>query len=298
MSTPPQAWTGRSKGTPLGYRIFHSTIRLLGVRAAYAMLYFVVPWYVVTARSSNAALRHYFGIIERWDPTIRGLSLWASYMAFGRMLVDRAAMRSGLGHRLKWTHKGEENLEAMIKAGKGGVAISAHVGNWELAGHLLQGLHGGITLVLLQAEDARIQQVSQAGTGNSYETIALGNDLSHVFRMDNALRSGRVLCLHGDRSLPGSRTRTVRFLGENAEFPLGPFALAAARQVPVCITFVARTGVLTYAFRCTPPIPAGTSAAVIMDRYVEQLEQVVRQYPLQWFNYFDFWGHGASDRQR
>lgn len=93
------SWTGQSKGTPLGYRIFILVMRTLGVRAAHGMLYLVVPWYVLTGRTSNRALRGYFRRLRATDPRIKGLSLAGSYRAFGRTIIDKVALRAGLEDR-------------------------------------------------------------------------------------------------------------------------------------------------------------------------------------------------------
>ena len=34
---------------------------------------------------------------------------------------------------------------------------------------------------------------------------------------------------------------------------------------------------------------ADCTASALLHRYVETLEKVVRSYPVQWFNFFDFW---------
>ncbi|HNI04798.1 MAG: lipid A biosynthesis acyltransferase [Bacteroidetes bacterium] len=289
------SWTGQSKGTPLGYRIFILVMRTLGVRAAHGMLYLVVPWYVLTGRTSNRALRGYFRRLRATDPRIKGLSLAGSYRAFGRTIIDKVALRAGLEDRYTWAKTGRQHLVAMLEAGQGGVLISAHLGNWELASHMLHDSPGKISVVLQDGEDSHIREAIEGSTSSArFGTIALGNGIEHLFRISDALREGQVLCMHGDRNMPGARTRKALFLGEEAVFPAGPFALAAAQRVPVCIAFVVGTGPMTYTFTCTERIPAGSGADVIFNRYVSELERAVKEHPLQWFNYYDFWQQGRT----
>lgn len=284
------SWTGQSKGTPLGYRIFILVMRIFGVRAAYGLLHLVVPWYVLTGRTSNAALRGYFARLRASDPGIKGLSLAGSYRAFGRAIIDKVALRAGLEERYTWEKTGRHHLVAMLEAGQGGVLISAHVGNWELASHMLHDSPGKISVVLQDGEDTRIREAIEGSTASArFGVIALGNGIEHLFKMTDALREGQVLCMHGDRYLPGSRTRKALFLGAEATFPAGPFALAAAQRVPVVIAFVVNTGPLRYGFACTEQIPAGSSADTIFHRFVTELERAAKKHPLQWFNYYDFW---------
>ncbi|MBK9148990.1 MAG: lysophospholipid acyltransferase family protein [Flavobacteriales bacterium] len=287
MSSQGGTWQGTSRGTPLGYRFFILILRALGPRMAHAFLWFVVPWYALTARASNTAIRSYFRRLRaagRRD----SLTVLDSYMAFGRSLIDRAAMRAGRAGDYTWNKLG--TVQPLKDAG-GGVVISAHVGNWELAGNLLGHQSDMPVHVLMQdAEVAAIARAQEQGQERrAFNVIAIKEDFSHVYAAAEALRSGGLLCLHGDRFLPGARTVTKPFLGADAKFPVGPFALARSLQVPVSFAFVVNTAPLQYAFHATAPMPAGSTVDTLIDAYVLALEGVVNKYPLQWFNYYDFW---------
>mgnify|MGYP001166013840 CR=1 FL=1 len=299
MNKEPTRWSGKSKGFPLGYRFFIFVIRTFGVPTAYFFLAFVVPWYVLTSRTSNKALDVYFARLRKAVPGIKGLSYFGSYMAMGRNIIDKVAVQAGLEERFKWAKINGQGVAEMIAAHKGGLLLSSHVGNWEFASHFLKGHPGKVSIVLLTAEDERIKQVMESELSPaSFDMIPLSKDMSHVFRMNNALMDGHVLCMHGDRNLPGSRVRVAKFLGEDADFPAGPFALAQAHKVPVCISFVIRTGPMSYSFFATDPIPAGSSGDEVFAVFVQEFEAIVKKYPLQWFNYYDFWQHDTTTGKR
>lgn len=289
-------WKGTSRGTPLGYRFFILTIRALGPRAAHALLWFVVPWYALTARASNKAIRSYFQRLRASGQASR-LTVLGSYMTFGRSLIDRAAMRAGRASDYTWLKPG--TLQPLKDAGAG-VVISAHVGNWELAGNLL-GHQAGMPVHVLMY-DAEVQAIARAQEQGqerrTFNVIAIKDDFSHVYAAAEAMRAGGLLCLHGDRFLPGARTVLKSFLGHDARFPVGPFALARSLQVPVSYAFVVNTAPLCYSFHATPPLPPGSSVEALIDAYVKALEDVTHKYPLQWFNYYDFWRHDPALGQR
>jgi predicted LPLAT superfamily acyltransferase len=101
--------------------------------------------------------------------------------------------------------------------------------------------------------------------------------------------------LHADRFLEGNKTISQHFLGANAEFPLGPFLLSASFRVPVSVVFSFKESVRHYHFYGSELITrqAQESKDEFIDRlfltFVNQLEQKVKMYPEQWFNYFNFW---------
>ena len=85
------------------------------------------------------------------------------------------------------------------------------------------------------------------------------------------------------------------FFGAEAPFPLGPFAVLARYELPALAVFALKTSVRGYRLlvRRLPTPPAGLRrlqrAEWLARAFAEELERVVRSYPDQWFNFFDFW---------
>ena len=74
--------------------------------------------------------------------------------------------------------------------------------------------------------------------------------------------------------------------------------MAAKFGVPLCIVFANKTDSNTYNFYSTEPIQVprarsekevDASCKLMLERYVTELETSVKQYPDQWFNYYNFW---------
>src|SRR5690606_12242539 len=101
-----------------------------------------------------------------------------------------------------------------------------------------------------------------------------------------------------DRTQPGEPTHAVPFLGDEAEFPVAPWLLAAVLQVPVQLAFGLYRGGNRYDLAFEPftdglAIPRRERAAAVpalIARYAARLEHHVRDAPYNWFNFYDFWG--------
>jgi predicted LPLAT superfamily acyltransferase len=90
------------------------------------------------------------------------------------------------------------------------------------------------------------------------------------------------------------KTVLCPFFGEPAPFPAGPFTLAAQRGAPVLLVFVMKEGRRRYKVLLERlPDPEGATrqerVQFLADAYAAALEAVVRQYPEQWYNFYDFW---------
>ncbi len=61
-------------------------------------------------------------------------NIYKNYYWFGQTIIDRVVLTSGIKNSFRFEFEGEENLRAMVNLKKGGLLLSAHIGNWEIAG--------------------------------------------------------------------------------------------------------------------------------------------------------------------
>ena len=115
------------------------------------------------------------------------------------------------------------------------------------------------------------------------------DDLSHIFEINEALNNNELLVFAADRYLENTKTHTHSFLGKPVQFPLGPFKLAARNSIPVLFVHIMREKNFHYHFYARPYQGQENSAKEILKAYLENLEKMVKKYPHQWYNYYDYW---------
>lgn len=289
-------WQGRSQATPLGYRIMVFSARIFGMRVSYFILRFIAFYYLLFSRASTSVI---FDLLRNrmnmgWWRAVR--CTYRNYYIFAQTLLDKIVVMAGIDNKLSYEFDGEENLREIVRRGKGGILLSAHVGNWEAAGHLLKRLDTRVNVVMFDGEQQQIKDYLESVTGKrNLNVILVKPDLSHVYAMGEALQKNELICLHADRFLDGNKTVRQRFLGEDANFPQGPFVLAASFKAPVSIVFAFKESLSHYHFYGSPILECGQDEPKpafrerLMHSFVEALEEKVKMYPEQWFNYFNFW---------
>jgi predicted LPLAT superfamily acyltransferase len=289
-------WEGKSKGNQLGYRIFVFVCRTLGIFPAYFLLRFVACYYFLFSWSSSKHIYRYFRFRLGYPAWRSLLKIYSNYYVFGQTLLDKIIVMAGIENKFTYHFDGEENLRQIAEGGKGGILLSAHVGNWEAAGHLLKRLNTRINIVMFDGEHQRIKHyLDQVTGGKNFNVIVIKNDLSHVYAISEALSRNEMICLHADRFLEGNKTFTSNFLGAEAEFPAGPFLLAAGFHVPVSIVFAFKETATHYHFYGSPLLDRSDSenrkafTDKLMHSFVAEMEQKLKMYPEQWFNYYNFW---------
>ena len=296
-------WKGQSRGNILGYKIFITLLKYVGLPPAYFILRFVALYFFfftpASFRNIFYVYRHRlgFGFIRSI------LAVYQNYYVFGQVLLDKTATMAGFHTGFTFNFDGEDHLRNMAAANTGCLLISAHIGNFEMAGHMLERLQSKVSVLMLDAEHQQIKQYLTLFTRKSFQVIAIREDNSHVYDINRVLKNKEILCMHGDRFVKGSKSLACIFLGEKAHFPTGPFYLAMKYGIPVSFVFALKEGLRHYHFYATPPryYPQQPSPgkrdemlSMLIADYVHAMEIKLRQYPYQWFNYYNFWAKQES----
>jgi predicted LPLAT superfamily acyltransferase len=290
------SWEGKTRGGVLGYKIFVWTLKHLGLWFAYFLLTFVVVYFVFTSGKAFRAIFNFYRRMMKYSPVKAFISIYRNYYMFGQILLDKIAMLAGFQHKFTFDFEGEEYLRQMHD---GGILVSAHVGNWEIAGQLLNRLEKRINIILFDAEHQQIKgYLSEVLSTRNVNFIVIRDDYSHLLEIKQALANKEIVAMHGDRFIEGNKTIVLNFMGRPALFPIGPVNMAAKFGVPVSFVFAVKETSSHYHFYATPLYRVAYTANLhqrdvnfreALTGYVRKFEEILRRYPLQWFNYYDFW---------
>lgn len=283
-------WKGKSKGSALGYKIFIFLLQIAGVKPAYALLKFISYYYFQFSSSSVKPIVNFYQKTLGMDVKSARKLTRINFYKLGQVLIDRFAFSIGKGEHFTYDFNNEKVLRQLSESGKGGMLISAHLGNWETAGNLLKHrITDDINVVMLDAEVEKIKALVNEKTGGvQFKMIPIKDDLSHVMAMKMAFNNNELVAMHGDRFLEGARSITCEFFGEQVRFPLGPFIIAHKFKVPVTFVYAFKKTDDHYEFQASDVIENALSPEEIAQQYVKDLEGLVKKYPEQWFNYYDF----------
>jgi predicted LPLAT superfamily acyltransferase/radical SAM superfamily enzyme YgiQ (UPF0313 family) len=290
-----ESWEGKTRGGVLGYKIFVWTLRYLGISFAYFLLAFVVSYFMFTSGKAFRAIYRFFHERMNYGKLKSLISIYRNYYVFGQILIDKLALIAGFQQKFTFEFEGEEYLRQMDK---GGLLISGHLGNWEIAGQLLVRLEKKINILMYDAEHQRIKGYLADVLQRTVHFIIIREDYSHLQEIKEAFARGEIIAMHGDRYIEGNKTVITKFLGKNAAFPIGPVNLAARFNVPAAYVFAVKETNTHYHFYSTPLQHIEFSnnlkkrdsiLAEAVRKFVDAFETVVYKYPLQWFNYYDFW---------
>lgn len=285
-------WSGKSKGTVLGYKIFIFFIKNVSVQSAYFVLYFVALYYFLFSFQSSKAIYYYFRKRLAYSFLKSIFSIYKNYFVFGQTLIDKTAISSGYRSDFTYEFDGISSLKKLLKDGKGGILISAHVGNFDVAKFFFDEVdeNSQINIVATNSEREAIKSyLEQVTTKSAIKFIVIEEDLSHIFHINNALEDNELVCFTGDRFLDNSKYLEADFLKSPAKFPAGPFLLASRLRTPVAFVYVMKQSRKHYHLYTRVVKVKHRDANSLLKSYIESVEEILKLYPYQWFNYFDFW---------
>lgn len=278
-------------------RTCQAVVRLLPRRAALAL--FSEVGAIVhkidrpAVRRSEAHLR--LALPECQDGRFREDLVRAMFRAHGKNLVDLLR----LGHvspaeiQKIVILRGFENLEKAYAQGNGVLAVSAHLGNWEILGAAIATrgipLHVVTRTLFDERSDALLNRWRRRMglTPHGRE-----NGLMGVAR---ALRHGHVVGVLLDQDTAGPGV-WADFFGQKARTPSTPFLLArrlGASICPMTISMNQATGLHEAVIHPAIPAVPGLKAEELLERDLLAwhgiLEEEIRRHPEQWVWFHRRW---------
>ncbi len=286
-------WEGKTYGNGWMHKWLIRMLRVIDVRVLYIFTsVFVIPFCLLFNKSRKVNYRFYrkgFGL----SPWKAFCQTYRNHCQFGQVVIDRFAMYAGKCFDVEL--EGSDHYQALSRGKDSFIQLSAHIGNYELAGYSLDASDKPFNALVFGGEKATIMQNRAAMfSGNHIKMIAVKEDMSHLFEIDHALQEGEVVSMPADRILGSQKYVTHTFLGHTARFPLGPFRVATLRGCAVLAVNVMKTASKRYKIHITPLYYDTTQSREeqvrqLSSSYVKELERMVTSYPTQWYNYFEFW---------
>ncbi len=286
-------WTGKTGGTPLMHRMLMWCMKIFPLWGLYLFSsVLVIPWCMIFNHKGYLAQYHYFRRRCGKSRVTALLCTYINHCRFAEIILDRFYVYSG--HKFDFLIDNYDLYKRLAAGKKGFVILSAHIGNYEVAGYTLVADRKRFNALVFDGEAETVMNYrTKLFGGNNLRMIPIKEDMSHLFVLSEALADGESVSIPADRIFGSSRNVKCRLLGADAELPLGPFAVATQRDVPVLVIHVMKDSVKKYHVYIKQLETDGGSikerAVNIACQYAGFTEKIIRKYPEQWFNYYEYW---------
>ena len=191
--------------------------------------------------------------------------------------------------------KNVEHLRKVLQKGKGGILVSAHLGNWEMGGAVLPALGFPLSVVALAHKDPRVNALFNTKR-EAFGAEVIQADMA-VRRIKEHLGKNRLVTILADRDF-GNRGLVMDFLGRKTMIPKGAAFFSIKAGVPIIPGFFTRGDDGCFEVNIYPAIepPKVVEARItddLLKEYIQQyltiMEQEIKKNPSQWLLFREFW---------
>lgn len=230
---------------------------------------------------------------EKSDPEISSIAKQV-FVNFGKYLadflrfskIDRAYIKKNV------ILKGFEHVDKAVRQSKGIIIITAHLGNWELAGVTMGILGYQIMGVVLPHKDKHVDQFfNHQRTLKNLQVCTLGRAAYHCLA---ALKENKMIALVADRDFT-EHGIVIDFLNKKAIIPKGPAAFHLKTGAPIVSGFLTRNSDDTFTFTFGEPFKFDLTGdteqdlRIITTTYIKTIEKYIKDYPEQWYMFRKYW---------
>lgn len=195
--------------------------------------------------------------------------------------------------------EGLEHLQAALAGGKGAIAVTAHISNWDMLAAAAAAYGYPVNAVTNDLPSGRLNDLvvkSRARIGMRMIPAQSGS-LRNIMR---ALARNELVALVCDL-YRGEHGVTMPFFGRPAQLPAGPAAIALKTGAPIVPVWVERRPDNHYVAHVEAPLEVSRTGnpsedvQITTGHIVEFFERIVRQAPDQWLVFLPVWrGEGAT----
>src|SRR6266480_4011449 len=220
-----------------------------------------------------------------------GRGLGTAAHAFAELSLFETILRRPDYIRLE----GVEALDTALARGRGAIAATGHVGNWELLAAWAAAIGYPITVVVRRVNDLRFHSLIVRFRAAAGVEVLVRDDPRFVAAVGDALRRNRVVAMLIDQDTRGAGV-FVPFFGRPAHTPPGAALLALRARVPVVTAFIQRRPGGGHLVRMAPvPLGEGNGRGRVTEvtaRFTAAIEAQIRRAPAEWV-----WWHQRWRRQ-
>lgn len=273
----------KQRGNAFGYKLLLTTYSIFGYRVVAFILNFVALYYFFFAPSVKKNIQNYY---NQQDLDFNNLIYYKHIKKFALAIFDRFVSRIKPDDLLFHTH----NEKLIEELDEGGVVLLSHVGSWASAAHCLKDQLPPMNIVMRENTQENIQKVEQDNKRDNETNVKIidinNGTIATNIQIANALISQELVALMVDRAVDARQTIEVDFFKSKVKINRTPFEIAIRMKKPLLSIFVMNTNVKEYNLYLN--MIKTSSIDVMAQEYMGLLENMLREYPSQWYNFYDF----------
>jgi len=275
------------KDNSLGYSLLLFIYKVLGYKAVSFILNFVALYYVLFARKVKVDLESFY---NAQNIKLTNKIFFKHIKSFATSLLDRFVSRI---NPEDFTYNGvnQEYLDTFKESG--GIVLLSHFGGWASSTHNLSTKNiPPMNVVMQDNTNKSMQEVEADVKDENKQNVKIIDVNQGAFatniQIANVLMQGEIVAMMADRVADEKRKIKVKFFSKDVYINKDPFDIAKRMNKPMIVVHTINKGSREYEARYYKIDSENNTLEENAQNYMDILEDVVKEYPYQWYNFYDY----------
>jgi len=275
------------KDNAFGYKLLLFIYNILGYKVVLFILNFIALYYSVFERGIKKKLESYY---KHQNIELTNYMYFKHIKTFAHSLLDRFVSRIN-PEDFKYNGVHEELLQIFNKTG--GIVLLSHVGGWASSTYNLQTQDiPQMNVVMQDSTKQSMQEVEENTKKNDKKNVNIidlnqGAFASNI-QIANVLMNNEIVAMMADRVADKKRSIEVTFFGSVVKINRDPFDIAKRMSKPMVVVHTINRGEKRYDALYFNISTKDKTIEETAQLYIEILEDTLKRYPQQWYNFYDF----------
>ncbi len=278
------------RGSGWSIKLVFTLYRFFGYKFTYFLMFPVTFFYFIFASNVKEALKIYY---KKLDIKFTNKIYYKHLFMFAMCMVDRFISKANC-MEYNFTYENRDFIKNRVDEGT--VLLLSHFGGWSVSNCKTLS-NNTINVVMKEVILDSIKEIENS-INNPLKNIKIIdqslNPIEVSIKIANAILDKECVAFMADRAIDSRFSQKFEFLKDKASFNTNPFKVAYKSKSSLTLVFVINSGLQNYHIYSKDismnfDLDEEDAISNSIKLYVKEFEDIVKKYPEQWFNLYDFW---------
>lgn len=280
----------KQRGSAWSIKLVFNLYKIFGYKFIYYLMYPVSFFYFIFATNIKKSLEIYY---LKLDIPFTNLVYFKHLRMFAICMVDRFISKYDVD---SFTFENNDLYSLIEILNQKSILLFSHFGGWASTPNKPV-TKNKVNIVMQEILLAGIKDIEDSIEKKVTTTKTIDLSMGPIavsIEIANALSNNEVIAMMADRPTSKKYTYQTEFLNDLGSFNKNPFQIAYRTKTPIIAAFAIYKGIQSYQVKAIKieldyNLKEKEAVERAITTYANQFEIILKKYPNQWFNFYNFW---------
>lgn len=280
----------KQRGSGWSIKLVFNLYKLFGYKFIYYLMYLVTFFYFIFASNVKESLKIYY---KRLEIPFTSKIYYEHLRIFAITLVDRFISKYD-SISYKFVYQNEKEIRQIVENKT--ILLFSHFGGWSSSANqpITKNKINIVMQEVLLDGIKDIEDSIEKKIGNTKIIDIAQGPISVSIEIAQAISNNEIIAMMADRATDKKYMHKTKFFNKDGYFNENPFKIAYRTQTPLLAYFTIYKGLQTYEIEARTleidyNLNEKEAINKVLEDYAKLFEDILKEYPNQWFNFYNFW---------